>query len=206
LDATTFAYFFKGESLLQVTLYKNGETLVQLPEKTSSTVELELRKALLKYTKTEEELKAEIKSQLIHLPDQKDNFFECKLAMTSGYIDNSKFIQNMYELCSEFSKGTAPFFSSEMIKFEDRQITHERFYRLTANTKTTAVEFEDYLGDSGSHSYPNPFNYEFIYRQDGQIMIHVFRSGNELIFKTRFEDHTKFEIRVKQYFEGKTSA
>lgn len=199
---SVFNYFFKGESQLKLTLHRTGETLVHLPERTSLTIELELRKALLKYSLSESEIIASVK---IHgtKHEIEDEPFEVILPFESGYIDNAKFIDKMYEICAEFSAGLCPLFSYAQMKEERRETTHERFYRVNASNDHALVEFEDYLGDSGSNSYPNPFNYEFFYRQNGKIIIRVYRSANTFIFQTRFEDHARFEMRVRQYFEEK---
>lgn len=199
---SVFNYFFKGESQLKLTLHRTGETLIHLPENTSLTIELELRKALLKYSLSESEIIASVTN---HSPKNEieEEPFEIILPFQSGYIDNTKFIQNMYEICAEFSAGLCPLFSYAQMKEERREITHERFYRVNASNDHSSVEFEDYLGDSGSHSYPDPFNYEFFYREHGKILIRVYRYGNTFVFQTWFEDHARFEMRVRQYF-GKT--
>lgn len=199
---TVFNYFLKGESQLKLTLHKTGETLIHLHQNTSSTIELELRKALLKYSMSESEITESVKSNIPKNAITEEPF-ELTLPFNSGYIDNAKFIQNMYEICTEFSVGLCPKFSYAEIQEEIRQETHERFYRLSTGNDQASVEFEDYTGDSGSHSYPNPFNYEFFYRENGKILIRVYRSGNTFVFQTRFEDHARFEMRVRQYFGEK---
>jgi hypothetical protein len=199
---SVFNYFFKGESQLKLTLHRTGETLVHLPENTSLTIELELRKTLLKYTMSESEIRESVKNSSPKNEIQEEPF-EVTVPMNSGYVDNAKFIQNMYEICAEFSGGLCPLFSYAQMQEEKRETTHERFYRVNASNDYASVEFEDYLGDSGSHSYPNPYNYEFFYREKGKILIRVYRSGNTFIFQTRFKDHDRFEMRIRQYFEGK---
>ncbi|MBK9590548.1 MAG: hypothetical protein IPO32_03255 [Crocinitomicaceae bacterium] len=199
---SVFNYFFKGESQLKLTLHRTGETLIHLPENTSLTIELELRKALLKYSFSESEIIASVRSHSAKNEIEEEPF-EIILPLQSGYTDNAKFIQNMYEICTEFSPGLCPLFSYAQMKEERREMTHERFYRVNTSNDHASVEFEDYLGDSGSHSYPNPYNYEFFYREKGKILIRVYRSGNTFVFQTRFEDHARFEMRVRQYFEGK---
>jgi hypothetical protein len=199
---SVFNYFFKGESQLKLNLQRTGETIIHLPENTSLTVEMELRKALLKYSLSESEIIASVASHS-STNGINDEPFEVILPFQSGYIDNAKFIDNMYEICAEFSAGLCPKFSYAQMQEERLHDTQERFYRLSASNEKISVEFEDYLGNSGSHSYPDPYKYEFFYRENGKILIHVYRAGDTFVFQTQFDDHARFEMRVRHYFGEK---
>ncbi len=183
---SVFNYFFKGESQLKLTLHRTGETLVHLPERTSLTIELELRKALLKYSLSESEIKESLKNNSPKTSIIKETF-EFKIPLSKSPDIESKFITRLNDMCTLLTQNRSPKFGPEDLKVEERSTIREVFSSIDKSNDLFTIAYENSEFETGHWSGSKGGHTQFLLTQKNQILMRASISGRIAHFEVSAE-------------------
>lgn len=224
-----FGYFLHGEPLIRINLKFLGQAVVEISESVSTMIEMEIRKSLLQFVESELDIKTE---STVTVAEQKTKVVPKEVEMNvqasttsvgsskfqiierhgkwmisfvheSRYVSQELFLRGMNFICQEFSFEGAPIFSRADVKEAAKTEIPETKYYFDKSKDKWSVSFLDHTWDSGSHSYPNGYEFMFnlIFEPEG-TMIQVRHEYGQLIFETNFDDKNRFASSVRKQFEG----
>lgn len=223
----SFGYFLHGESLIRINLKFPGQAMVEISESVSTMIEMEIRKSLLEFADSEiktnstvtvaeqtttvvpKEVAMNVQASTASVASSKFQIIEkhgnwmLSFIHDSRYVSQELFLRGMNFICQEFSFGGAPIFSRADVKEAAKTEIPETKYYFDKSKDKWSVSFLDHTWDSGSHSYPNGYEFLFklIFEPEGTL-IEVRHEYGQLIFETKFDDKNHFTSSVRKQFEG----
>lgn len=209
-DEIIFEYFHLGEIQLKLNFKSTGDVKVEMIETISSLIEVDLRKKLLeKAVNTGTELTKSNNSNVRVSTSENKEFTEKKpksfeLKMLGSSVSHAVFLPAMNKILQDFTQGLSPQFEMSDVIHRTLQDSPESVSFFTKSLNDYCVDFSDRYWDSGSHSYPNGFEFQFsLSHEKAGKLVDITREGNQLRFTTSFDDKDRFALKVKLELEGK---
>ncbi|MBK9191432.1 MAG: hypothetical protein IPM77_07905 [Crocinitomicaceae bacterium] len=209
-----FEYFHHGEIQLRMKFNSDGNVNTEMTDSISALVEMDLRKRLIAcavkpdFVQTpqqdssvpQSDIKTSVQAQTINENETEKIHVELK----KSSVDLDVFLPAMNRIIKDFTQGLSPEFSKDDVIYRTLQSRPESISFFTKTKDEFCVDLSDRKWDSGSHSYPDGFEFQFTlsHEKSGKL-VEVRREGDKLIFITSFEDKGRFALNVKLEMEGK---